>query len=104
MENQRQVQSAIAKQFAKENNLLFLETSAKNGNNVEKIFQILSEQILTKIDAGLINPDNELGIKKGNETTHLKTPDSSKKNSIKLKLKMKYQKDKGKSVVETEFN
>ena len=84
MENQRQVQSALAKQFAKENNLLFLETSAKNGNNIEKIFQILSEQILTKIDAGLINPDNELGIKKGNDSNHLKTPESSSKKIAKV--------------------
>ena len=79
LENQRQVNANVAKLFAKENNLLFLETSAKNGTNVEKIFQILSEQILAKIDAGLINPDNELGIKKGKENNHLKTPESSKK-------------------------
>ncbi len=69
LENQRQVNKEVAKNFAKENNLLFLETSAKNGSNIEKIFQILSEQILTKIETGLIDPETELGIKKGKEKT-----------------------------------
>lgn len=46
---------------------MFLETSAKNGTNIEKIFQILSDQILTKIETGLIDPETELGIKKGKE-------------------------------------
>lgn len=68
----------MAKNFAKENNLLFLETSAKNGTNIEKIFQILSEQILAKIDAGLIDPENELGIKKGREQTKEKEDDKNK--------------------------
>ncbi len=68
LESQRQVDPNKAKQFAKENNLLFLETSAKNGANIEKIFQILSEQILAKIDAKVINPETELGIKKGRES------------------------------------
>lgn len=43
LELERQVNKEVAKNFAKENNLLFLETSAKNGTNIEKIFQILSE-------------------------------------------------------------
>lgn len=38
LESERQVNKEIAKNFAKENNLLFLETSAKNGVNIEKIF------------------------------------------------------------------
>lgn len=67
LEGERQVDMNDAKEFAKENNLLFLETSAKNGQNIEKIFQILSEQILAKIEAGLINPETELGIKKGRD-------------------------------------
>jgi len=43
LEGEREVNREVAKNFAKENNLLFLETSAKNGTNIEKIFQILSE-------------------------------------------------------------
>jgi small GTP-binding protein len=67
LESERQVNKEVAKNFAKENNLLFLETSAKTGTNIEKIFQILSEKILTKIETGLIDPEAELGIKKGKE-------------------------------------
>ena len=67
LEGERQVDKNVAKEFSKENNLLFMETSAKNGQNIEKIFQILSEQILAKIEAGLINPETELGIKKGRD-------------------------------------
>lgn len=67
LESERQVNKEVAKNFAKENNLLFLETSAKSGTNIEKIFQILSEKILTKIETGLIDPESELGIKKGKE-------------------------------------
>lgn len=67
LESERQVNKEVAKNFAKENNLLFLETSAKSGTNIEKIFQILSEKILAKIETGLIDPESELGIKKGKE-------------------------------------
>lgn len=67
LDQDRQVNKEVAKNFAKENNLLFLETSAKNGTNIEKIFQILSEQILTKIESGIIDPEAELGIKKGKD-------------------------------------
>lgn len=38
LEGERQVNKEVAKNFAKDNNLLFLETSAKNGTNIEKIF------------------------------------------------------------------
>lgn len=58
----------MAKHFAKENNFLFFETSAKNGTNIEKLFELLSEQILAKIDAGLINPEYEQGIKRWKKT------------------------------------
>lgn len=43
LEGERKVNKEVAKNFAKENNLLFLETSAKNGTNIEKIFQMLSD-------------------------------------------------------------
>ena len=43
LESDWKVNKEVAKNFAKDNNLLFLETSAKSGTNIEKIFQILSE-------------------------------------------------------------
>jgi len=37
-------------QFAEENNLLFLETSAKTGRNVKKIFKSVAENVLSMIE------------------------------------------------------
>lgn len=42
----------------------FLETSAKTGLNVEKIFHRLSEKLLEKIERGEIDPKNEVIIRK----------------------------------------
>lgn len=47
--------------------MAFLETSAKNGNNVEEIFSVLTESILIKIEDGSIEARNHPGIKIGNE-------------------------------------
>jgi len=40
--------------------LEFLESSAKTGLNVEKIFQKLTEKLLEKIENGDLNPKNEV--------------------------------------------
>lgn len=97
LEGDRQVDKNVAKEFSKENNLLFMETSAKNGQNIEKIFQILSEQILAKIEAGLINPETELGIKKGRDNGVSKNlPGSAKKEQAEeLNLNKKTEKKTG---------
>lgn len=44
--------------FTPSSDLLFLETSAKNGDNVEDVFFKCSKTILSRIDAGRINPDS----------------------------------------------
>ena len=97
LEDERKVDKEVAKNFAKENNLLFLETSAKEGQNIEKVFQILSEQILAKIDSGLINPETELGIKKGKDNNIGKTPHESakKKKSEEMELETPVKKQGG---------
>ena len=96
LEAERQVDKETAKNFAKDNNLLFLETSAKNGQNIEKIFQILSEQILTKIETGLINPETELGIKKGRDNNPTKPPHGSAKKESKEEIALETPKNKKK--------
>ena len=51
--------------YAKEQGVAFLESSAKSGNNVDEIFNALSETILTKIEDGSIETRNHPGIKIG---------------------------------------
>lgn len=65
MEEKRQVSTKEAQEFAKENKILFMETSAKNGNNIEKAFECITNIILERIKKGDINPKEELGIKEG---------------------------------------
>lgn len=41
--------------------MLFIETSAKTGFNVDNLFSIISEHILEKIEKGVLNPRDESG-------------------------------------------
>ena len=43
--NQRQVKLEDAKNFAQSEKLIFLETSAKNGNNVTKLFELIANKL-----------------------------------------------------------
>ena len=43
--------------FAQENDLIFLETSAFTGENVQQAFLQCTKSILTKMDSGNINID-----------------------------------------------
>lgn len=41
-----------AQAFAEENGLSFIETSAQNGKNIDKIFELASINLLKKINLG----------------------------------------------------
>ena len=43
--------------FAQENDLIFLETSAKTGESVEEAFLKCSKTILSKIETGELDPE-----------------------------------------------
>lgn len=43
--------------FAQENDLIFLETSAKTGDSVEEAFLKCSKTILAKIETGELDPE-----------------------------------------------
>lgn len=43
--NNRQVDITAARQYAEENGLLFLETSAKTGQNVQQLFQMIARRL-----------------------------------------------------------
>jgi len=68
MESERAVSYEEGERFARENDLIFLETSAKTAYNVEEAFLKTAQLIYEKIESGVIDVNNEsLGIKKGGE-------------------------------------
>ena len=57
LEAQREVSFQEASQFAKENDLIFVECSAMSGENVDESFLKCARSIITNIENGEINPD-----------------------------------------------
>ena len=51
------IQKIIFCRFAQENDLVFVETSAKSGENVEEAFLKCSKTILAKIETGELDPE-----------------------------------------------
>mmetsp|Transcript_6327 Transcript_6327/g.12848 ORF Transcript_6327/g.12848 Transcript_6327/m.12848 type:complete len:212 (-) Transcript_6327:277-912(-) len=66
LDSRRVISKEEGEQFARENGLVFLETSAKTAFNVEEAFNDTAKTILSKIDNGVINVTNEVhGVKVG---------------------------------------
>ncbi|VBB19039.1 ras-related protein RABB1b [Yasminevirus sp. GU-2018] len=65
LEHKRQVMTEVASSFAKNNGLMFIETSAKNANNVDYAFLSMAEKTVTMIEKGEIVVDDSKGIKLG---------------------------------------
>ena len=64
LEDKREVTQEEAQQFADENNLIFFETSALTGNNIEKVFTESATKLVDKIDSGEIQENTaNSGIK-----------------------------------------
>lgn len=57
LEEGREITTLEASSFAQENDLIFLETSAKTGDNVEEAFLKCSKSILAKIESGELDPE-----------------------------------------------
>ncbi|XP_001857982.2 ras-related protein Rab-4B [Culex quinquefasciatus] len=57
LEEEREVTFLEASTFAQENELIFLETSARTGENVEEAFLKCSKTILAKIETGELDPE-----------------------------------------------
>ena len=66
LEDKRLVSKEEGQKFADDNGLLFFEASAKNGTNIEEIFNKCTDDIVTKIESGGIVVDSfNSGIKIG---------------------------------------
>ncbi|CAM6045861.1 unnamed protein product [Sphagnum compactum] len=64
--HRRAVSTEEGEQFAKENGLVFMETSAKTAHNVEDAFINTASKICQKIEGGIFDVSNEsYGIKVG---------------------------------------
>ncbi|XP_073989164.1 RAS oncogene family member Rab4 isoform X1 [Rhodnius prolixus] len=72
LDQDRQVTFLEASSFAQENKLMYLETSAKSGENVEEAFLKCCKTILAKIQTGELDPDRiGSGIQFGDAKTKL---------------------------------
>lgn len=75
LDSRRQVSTEEGERFAKENGLIFLETSAKTSFNVEQAFLQTSQMIYDNIDRGVYDLSNDRsGIRVGNEQFAVNKP------------------------------
>lgn len=59
LSHKREVATEEGEQFAREHNLVFLETSAKTAHNVEEAFINTARKIYEKIENGFVDLNNE---------------------------------------------
>lgn len=63
MTENRQVSTLEAEEFAKNNDLIFLETSAKTGYNIDEVFFSAAKTVLEKIESGIFEFNGEVTFK-----------------------------------------
>ena len=79
----RQIPFEKGKEMAEKNNMMFFETSAKTGENVERIFVDSTKEINNKIIEGYYDLENDTcGIKKGNNHKKINNNKNNKKHRL----------------------
>ena len=72
LEKNREVSEEEGREFAEKYGMLFFETSAKTGKNVEEVFKESTKIIAQKIKENYYDLENQsCGIKKGNEENNV---------------------------------
>ena len=72
LESKREISYEEGRSFAIDNNMLFFETSAKTGENIEELFNKSAQTIVENIDKGLYDLSNDTsGIKIGNSSGNI---------------------------------
>ena len=72
LEDQRQVTKEMGEEKAKDLQLAFLETSAKSGDNLEKGFQMMINEIYKKYHEDISGEGTEETMEQGKDITNLK--------------------------------
>ena len=84
LEENREVTEEEGKEFAERHGMLFFETSAKTGKNVEELFKQSVKVIDQKIKENYYDLENDsCGIKKGNDESSVDLSSSSQKTEKK---------------------
>ena len=79
LEDQRQVTKEQGEDKAKELDLAFLETSALSGNNLEKAFQIMINEVYKKCQEVIVGETEEKKVDQGKDITLDKTKGKQEK-------------------------
>jgi len=72
--DEREVTFMEASRFAQENNLMFMETSALTGDNVEEVFMKCARTIYSKIEGGSLEAGDHSGIVEHNDRRRTEVP------------------------------
>ncbi|KRX11096.1 P-loop containing nucleoside triphosphate hydrolase [Pseudocohnilembus persalinus] len=85
LESEREVSYQEGENLALENNMIFIETSAKNNKNVQDVFMQTAEEILSKIDSQVLDPSEQIsGVKMSTKTAKLGYGSGFENSNIKI--------------------